>query len=317
VETEHKHSPRVWIFMVDSRNSQDLRDLDHLDAILWGANPNAKRGDLVLMYRTAPYSDIPYVFVAGSDPRPTRKQDQADTDYVIELISKLRLLRPLSLAQMNSSTELSSWPFTRYQQGAMRRRRDIKEEGVWPALRRMLVAANPQLATMLRDLAATEDSSMDSEGQGQLDDGKQLKLFLSYASEDRSQVLRLYRRLKREQQFDPWWDKDGISAGEDWKVKIRAALESCDAVVVCMSSRSFAKVSFLQTEIGWALKIANQRPEGTTFIIPVRLGPCQIPARLSKWQWVDLFRKGGHKKLTDDLQKHFVRASALPTNREQ
>jgi hypothetical protein len=73
VGTDHGQSQQVWIFMVDSRNSEDLRDLDHLDAILWGANPHTKRGDLVLMYRTAPYSDIPYVFVAGFDPRPAGK----------------------------------------------------------------------------------------------------------------------------------------------------------------------------------------------------------------------------------------------------
>jgi hypothetical protein len=44
-----RSSPRVWVFVVDSRNREDLRDLDHLDGILWGANPNARRGDLVLM----------------------------------------------------------------------------------------------------------------------------------------------------------------------------------------------------------------------------------------------------------------------------
>ena len=36
--------------MVDSRNHEDLRDLDHLNEILWGANPNAAKGDIVLMY---------------------------------------------------------------------------------------------------------------------------------------------------------------------------------------------------------------------------------------------------------------------------
>src|SRR5438477_12658020 len=100
-------SPRVWIFMADSRSTEDLRDLDHLEAILWGSNPNARRGDLVLMYRTAPYSDIPYVFVAGSDPRPTRPQDRADTTHVIELVEKIRLVQPVSLAQIKTTPQLS------------------------------------------------------------------------------------------------------------------------------------------------------------------------------------------------------------------
>jgi hypothetical protein len=44
------NGPRVWLFMADGRNTQDLRDLDHLDAILWGANRHARRGDIVLIY---------------------------------------------------------------------------------------------------------------------------------------------------------------------------------------------------------------------------------------------------------------------------
>ena len=58
--------------------------MDHLDKILWGANPNTCKGDLILMYRTAPYSDIAYIFSARSALRPTRRSDAADTPYVIQ-----------------------------------------------------------------------------------------------------------------------------------------------------------------------------------------------------------------------------------------
>jgi hypothetical protein len=226
---------------------------------------------------------------------------------VIELVDKVRLLRPLSLVSIKSNPELASWSFARHQQGAMRRRRDIKDEGVWQALRRVLVAANPELTRILQDSGAPEDSSASPEGRRQRKNRKQLIIFLSYASEDLSRVRRLNNRLKAEPQFETWFDKTGIGVGENWKDRIRAALESCDAVVICMSSHSFRKVSFLKTEIGWALKIANDRPEGTTFILPAKLEPCQVPRRLSKWQWVDLFEKGGHKELTDGLQEHLRR----------
>ena len=192
----------------------------------------------------------------------------------------------------------------------MRRRRDVTEEGVWPALRRVLVAGNPQLAKikMLQDPGAPEDSTTRAQSQEQGKERKRLKIFLSYASEDRSRVRRLYYRLNSEPHFEPWFDKTHIAVGADWKDTIRAALESCDAVVICMSSHS-RKVSFLKTEIGWALKIANDRPEGTTFIIPAKLEPCQVPRRLSKWQWVDLFAKRGHTRLIEGLRKHSGRLS--------
>ena len=74
-------TPKIWIFVVDSRNHSDLSDLDHFDDILWGANPNTKKGDIVLMYRTRPYSDIAYVFAAISNPRLTETADLADMKY--------------------------------------------------------------------------------------------------------------------------------------------------------------------------------------------------------------------------------------------
>jgi hypothetical protein len=140
---------RVWIFVVDSHNSEDLRDLDHLDGILWGSNPNTRRGDLVLMYRTAPYSDFPYVFVAASDPRPALRKDHADAGHVIELGEKIRLTKPLTLTKIKSSARLSDWAFAIYQQGIMRRTRDVKEEGVWPSLRLLLTTHNPALKMFL------------------------------------------------------------------------------------------------------------------------------------------------------------------------
>lgn len=38
-----------------------------------------------------------------------------------------------------------------------------------------------------------------------------------------------------------------------------------------------------------ALDIADQIPEGQIYIIPLRLENCDVPSRLSKWQWVNFF----------------------------
>jgi hypothetical protein len=113
-------SPRIWIYMVDGQNSEDLRDLDHLDGIIWGANPNTQKGDLVLMYRTAPYSDIAYIFRAQSQPREDTKPKISAMPYVIELGEKIRLQQPLSLRQIKANRALTTWSFARNQQGAMR-----------------------------------------------------------------------------------------------------------------------------------------------------------------------------------------------------
>jgi hypothetical protein len=54
-----------------------------------------------------------------------------------------------------------------------------------------------------------------------------------------------------------------------------------------LSSRSVRKEGYIQKEIKLALDIAEEKPEGTIFIIPVKLDSCELPLRLQNWQWVD------------------------------
>ena len=45
----------------------------------------------------------------------------------------------------------------------------------------------------------------------------------------------------------------------------------------------------------------NEKPEDTIFIIPARLEECEVPNRLSKYQWVDLYVDDGYGKLSRAL----------------
>lgn len=315
VKSSRSAKSRVWIFVVDSRNGDDLRDLDHLDAILWGSNPNARRGDIVLMYRTAPYSDIPYVFTAASDPRPTRRSDRADTDYVITLAQKIRLLRPVTLGDIKNTAALSRWSFARNQQGVMRRRHDVAEEGAWKPLRGLLVLRNRYAADAIRRLerhavsparsSSPKSMPVTRRTSANADRGnlRHLSVFLSYGSEDIQRVSRLYSRLRKEKWIDPWLDKIRLVGGDNWEEEIEKALISSDAMVICLSPRSVRRIGFVNTEIGRALRLQDQQPEGTTFILPAKLEACEAPARLSKWQYVELFKRHGFRDLLTGLRK--------------
>lgn len=68
-------------------------------------------------------------------------------------------------------------------------------------------------------------------------------------------------------------------------------------MIICLSSSSVRKIGYVQTEIRRALDAAERQPEGSIFLIPVRLEECEIPQRLSRWQWVDFYRDDGHEKL--------------------
>ena len=296
---------KVWIAMTDGRNNEDIRDLDHLNNLIWGANGNARKGDLILMYRTAPFSDIAYVFKAQSDARRTKPEDKADTSFVIRIGNKIRLGSPIKLRELKNDPIINNWSFARNQQGALRRKRDIKEEGYWQELRKLILSVN----LSIKQLLASLDSSMKSrslrpvslirqspsmrvttdnrlERLKEVDDVSKLQVFISYASEDCISVEKLFEKLSGKRRFELWMDTKKLVAGVDWKTKIANTISSVDAMIICLSPISVGKIGIVQKEIVWALEIADQQPEGTTFILPVKLEECEMQKRLSKWQCV-------------------------------
>lgn len=115
---------------------------------------------------------------------------------------------------------------------------------------------------------------------------KKLLVFLSYASEDKNKVQRLCKRLKKAG-FDPWLDKERLLPGQDWNLEIEKAQRSSDAILLCFSKRSVKKEGYVHREYKRAIKFQEEKPEGTIFIIPVRLDGCELPSYIQELQWVD------------------------------
>lgn len=136
---------------------------------------------------------------------------------------------------------------------------------------------------------------------------RQLSVFISYASEDYEQAADLGFYLAYDG-FDPWIDREKLLPGEDWDLKLRSAIEGCDAAIVCLSNASVNKRGYLQKEIRKMLDVAGEIPQGEVFLIPVRLENCPVPDPLKKSQWVNLFESGGYEKLREVLS---LRAKAL------
>lgn len=125
---------------------------------------------------------------------------------------------------------------------------------------------------------------------------RKLRVFLCHASQDKPAVWKLYRFL-RQRGTQPWLDQADLLPGQDWEVEIPRALFASDVILVCLSKNSVNKEGFVQKEISFALDKALEKPEGTIFIIPVKLEECEIPRRLTRYQWVDLSRTDGRKRL--------------------
>ena len=130
-----------------------------------------------------------------------------------------------------------------------------------------------------------------------------LKLFLCHGNEDKPTVRKLYYQLLASG-VEPWLDEENLLPGQDWKYEITKAVRESNIVIVCLSRTSVSKTGFVQKEIRYALDVADEKPEGSIFLIPARLEECSLPDRLSGRQWVDLFQENGFERLLKSLQAY-------------
>jgi transcriptional regulator with XRE-family HTH domain len=114
-------------------------------------------------------------------------------------------------------------------------------------------------------------------------------VFLCHSSGDKEQVRQLYRKLQTAG-VRCWFDEEELLPGQDWDYEISKAIRASKYVLVCLSQSSITRTGYVQKELRKALDVADEQPEGSTFIIPARLEDCELPERLRRWQAVDLFR---------------------------
>lgn len=138
---------------------------------------------------------------------------------------------------------------------------------------------------------------------------RKLRVFLCHASDDKPAVRKLYASLKSLPWIDPWLDEENLLPGQDFDLEIYKATRDADAIIICLSKVSVTKEGYLNKEIRHALDIAEEKPEGTIYVIPLRLDDC-TPSfeRLKKLQWADYFTPNAHERLLKSLR---LRADAL------
>jgi signal transduction histidine kinase len=116
-----------------------------------------------------------------------------------------------------------------------------------------------------------------------------LHVFLCHSSQDKPAVRELYHKLSAEGWIDVWFDEKNLLPGQDWEYEIEKALDESDAVIVCLSRNSVTKEGFVQKELKFVIDIALEKPEGTIYILPVRLDNYSPPRRLRSYHYVDYF----------------------------
>jgi hypothetical protein len=119
--------------------------------------------------------------------------------------------------------------------------------------------------------------------------------FLCYAKENSTAVREFREHLKAEDWVDPWFDEEDILPGQKWEGSVTEAVHNSHAVIVFLSSIAVRTEGFFHKELKLALDAAAEKPDGTIFIIPIRLDDCAVPERLLPYQYVDYFGDKEHK----------------------
>jgi hypothetical protein len=113
-------------------------------------------------------------------------------------------------------------------------------------------------------------------------------LFISYAREDFDGAKRLYNDLKSAG-LNAWLDKEELLPGQQWQLEIRKAIKNSAYFLAVLSSNSVEKRGYVQKEFKFGLEVLDEVPESQIFVIPARLNECNVPEKLRKYQYVDLF----------------------------
>lgn len=135
------------------------------------------------------------------------------------------------------------------------------------------------------------------------------RIFLAHAAEDKPKVRDLYDRLKA-RGLEPWLDEIDLIPGQIWREEIPKAINSAAVFLACLSKTAVAKQGYLHREFRYALSAFAELPQGSIFLIPVRLDDCEVPdlsipelaLNLGDLHWVDLFAADGFEKLVAAIE---------------
>ena len=126
-----------------------------------------------------------------------------------------------------------------------------------------------------------------------------MKVFLSYASEDKALVEQVHLRLsERFPEIEFWPDKYEILGGDDLIEKIHSGIDDADRFIIFLSPNSIDK-SWVRTELRKALadEISGIKPE---FIIPIKVGAIPtFPPFLESRFYIDIENKTEEEWLED------------------
>ncbi|MEH6718390.1 MAG: toll/interleukin-1 receptor domain-containing protein [Aurantimonas endophytica] len=132
--------------------------------------------------------------------------------------------------------------------------------------------------------------------------GGGLKIFLGYASERLEAALEVFDFLD-EGNDAVWFDKKALVPGDDWDAERLRAQREADLVIHLYSGEIADRAGVVNREIRESLRLVEDQPIESLFLVVIRLDPVHVPVQLLRFQYVDHFENGWREKLTRSLEK--------------
>ncbi len=129
-----------------------------------------------------------------------------------------------------------------------------------------------------------------------------MKVFLGYASEH-VEIAKKVLGILREKGDLVWFDKDSLIGGDRWDVERLVAQREANLVVHLCSIEILKRPGVVNREIRDSLENDRDRPFGTTYLVPIKIGDFQMPSELEDKQWIHIDDSKFAEKLTASLEK--------------
>lgn len=132
--------------------------------------------------------------------------------------------------------------------------------------------------------------------------GLVLKIFLGYASENLVIAREIYSFLKTINE-DIWFDKESLVGGDDWDRERSSAQQNANFVIHLISSEIFSRPGVVNREIKQTLKLVEDQPIGSSYVLFIRIDDVRMPAELIRFQYIDYFGPSWRDQLAQAVTK--------------
>lgn len=122
---------------------------------------------------------------------------------------------------------------------------------------------------------------------------KRPRVFICHASEDKKFAASLYEQLKAAN-LEPWLDKENLRGGDKWEEKIPHVIKKEIDYFLVLQSESLLKKTRGKCYVNKEINEAREQQKmllslsGTRFIIPLKIGDCDILEELEGLQTIQI-----------------------------